>query len=486
MRPRLELFAADEVERVIGDALAVLARVGFAVENGEAAELLRSTGIAEHDGRFFAAEPMVREALGSAPRRFALCDRAGAPAVRYGEGEVHFDPGSAAIYLLDGESGERRLASTPDLAKLARLVEVLPAYAAQSTALVPSDVPESIADRWRLYVALSESRKPVVTGTFRKGGFAPMRAMLAAVRGGEDELAARPLAIFDCCPTSPLRWSDLTAQALLDAARAGVPLQTVPVPMPGATSPVTLREAVVQQLAEGLSGLLLAQLAEPGAPVALGGAPAAFDMRHGAAAMGAIESAMLNAGHAQVVRHLGLPSHGYLGLSDSKRPDYQAGMESTAGALLGALAGIDLISGPGLLDFLLTQSFEKLLLDHQACLAALRLVRGISQGETNGVALIGELVRLGQLLGHPHTRRHFREEVAIASRLIDRESFGDWAQAGAQDASERARDEVRGLLAASPTPPLADEVRSELDAIMTGEAARAGLERLPALRASQL
>jgi trimethylamine--corrinoid protein Co-methyltransferase len=486
VRPRLELFAREDVDRIVDDALAVLATVGFAVESRDASDLLRSAGVAERSGRFFAEESAVRGALASAPRRFALYDRDGAPAVRYGEGEVHFDPGSAAIHLLDGETDERRLATTPDLVSLARLVDVLPAYAAQATALVPSDVPEAIADRWRLYVALTQGRKPVVTGTFRKDGFAPMRALLAAVRGGERELAERPLAIFDCCPTSPLKWSDLTAQALLDAVRAGLPVQTVPVPMTGATSPVTLREAVVQQVAEGLSGLLLAQLARPGAAVVLGGAPSAFDMRHGTAAMGAIESAMLNVGHAQVARHLGLPCHGYLALSDSKLVDYQAGMESTAGAIIGALGGIDLISGPGLLDYLLTQSLEKLLLDHEACASALRLVRGIGIGEPNGVALIGEAARLGQLLGHPHTRRHFREELTLASRLIDRQSYGDWAAAGQQDAACRARDEVRRLLRESPLPPLADHVGRELETIITAEAARAGLGRLPGLRAAHL
>ncbi len=103
-------------------------------------------------------------------------------------------------------------------------------------------------------------------------------------------------------------------------------------------------------------------------------------MRHGSAAMGAIESAMLNVANAQVGRALGLPTHGYLGLSDAKTPDYQAGMESASGALLGALAGIDLVSGPGLLDYLLSQSLEKLLLDHEACRAALRCARGLGAG----------------------------------------------------------------------------------------------------------
>ncbi len=305
VRPRFELLGGEEVVRIVDDALVVLATIGVVVENADAAELLRAARAEERGGRFFLDEAAVRGAIAVAPRRFALFDRGGAPALLYGEGTTHFAPGSAAIYRLDAASGERRPATTDDLVLLARLTDGLHGFAAQSTALVPDDVPEAIADRWRLYVALREGRKPVVTGTFRKDGFAPMRALLAAVRGGERELAERPLAVFDCCPTSPLRWSDLTAQALVDGARAGVPVQTVPVPMTGATAPVTLRDAIAQQIAEGLSGLVIAQLAQPGAAVVLGGAPSAFDMRQGAAAMGAIESALLNAAHAQVAHHLG-------------------------------------------------------------------------------------------------------------------------------------------------------------------------------------
>ena len=391
------------------------------------------------------------------------------------------------------------------MVELVRLVDGLPAYAAQATALVPGDVPDAIADRWRLYLALRFGGKPVVTGTFSKDGFAPMLAMLTAVRGGARALRERPLALFDCCPTSPLTWSDLTAAALMEAARAGVPANLVAVPMTGATAPVTLRGALVQLAAENLAGVAIHQLAAPGAPLVWGGAPAAFDMRHGCAAMGAIESAMLNVANAQIGRALALPTHGYLGLSDAKSADYQAGMESATGALLGALAGIDLVSGPGLLDFLLSQSLEKLLLDHEACRAALRCARGIdtalgaegtpaapsaasspsapstpSTPSDTTLELLSDLVRSGELLSHPHTRGRWKSELSIASPLIDRESHGDWEAAGATTAVERARAE----LARRPLPgsPLAADATAELTAIVRADAARHGIS-LPALSA---
>ncbi len=484
MKPHLELLGAADVERMLGEALRTLERVGVRIENSAAAALLLDAGATARAGRLYVSEALVRAALATAPRQFALHDRAGAAAVELGLGRTSFDPGSAAIYRIEA-GGSRRPASTADVVALVRLVDGLPGYAAQATALVPGDVPDALADRWRLFLALAYGAKPVVTGTFSKDAFAPMLAMLEAVRGGTKALAERPLALFDCCPTSPLTWSDLTAAALVDAARAGVPANLVAVPMTGATAPVTLRGALVQLAAENLAGVAIHQLASPGAPLVWGGAPSAFDMRHGSAAMGAIESAMLNVANAQIGRALGLPTHGYLGLSDAKSADYQAGMESASGALLGALAGIDLVSGPGLLDYLLSQSFEKLLLDHDACRAALRCVAGIGVGgdEADGdtVALLADLVASGELLSHPHTRHHWKAELSRVSPLVDRQSYGDWQAAGARTSLDRARAEVDRRLQAPPAnaQPLDRQLVAELAAIAGADAARHGVTALP-------
>ena len=478
-RPSLSLLSLDEPERIVEQACRVLETAGVLVENEEGRRLLEEAGAASSDARHRIPERLVRQALSTAPSRVALFDVHGEPACDLGEDRVHFDPGSAAIHVLDPSSGRRRAATCADVMRLVRLVDRLPHYAAQSTALVPSDVPAELADRHRLYLALRHGRKPVVTGTFRKDAFAPMREMLECVRGGSAALAEKPLAVFDCCPSPPLRWSDLTCQSLLDSADAGIPATIVSMPLTGATSPVTLREAIVQHCAETLSGIVLHQLRRPGAPIVYGGAPSAFDMRQGTTTMGAIETLMIGVGYAQVGKHLGLPTHGYFALSDAKRADYQAGLESGVGAVLAALAGVNLVSGPGILDFILTQSLEKLVLDHEACAMALRLARGIGRVAGDPVELISEVVRRGEFLSHEHTRRHWREELSIASAVLDRQSYGDWEAAGARSAEEQARAEVERLLGRGETGGLPAATLAALREVMTAEAKRFGWE-LPA------
>ncbi len=479
-RPTVEMLTSERIDSIIDDAIRVLSRTGVFIENDEALSLLKETGAGMSGGRVLMDEGLIRRSLDTAPGRILIMDRDGKEALDLGGQRVHFDPGSAAIHILDPSTGRRRPPTLDDTAALARVTEACRHIQGQSTGLVPADVPGEISDRVRLFIALTNSRKPVITGTFRKDGFPVMKAMLAAVRGGEKELSESPLAIFDCCPTPPLKWSDLTCQAMIDCARSGIPAEMVSMPLSGATSPVTLREVVVQHTAECMSGVVVHQAAASGAPIIWGGSPSGFDMRHGTTPMGAIETMMVDMAYAQVGRRLGLPTHAYMALSDSKGGDWQAGLESGVGAVLAALAGINMVSGPGMLDFESCQSLEKLLLDNEACGMALRLVEGISDRSASQAAdLIHEVVHSGHFLGHRHTRENFRRELLIPSRLINRATYGDWEGSGAKTAFERAADEVAKILEKGNPAPLPDGTLAELEKLMLAEAKRLGVHELP-------
>lgn len=468
MRPVLQLLTGESAERIIEDALTTLGRVGVFVENETALGLLREAGLRLDGQRAFLDEATVRRALQSAPGCILLYDRDGAHPLELGGDNVHFDPGSAALHLLDPQTRRRRQPRVQDCVHLAWVAEACRNLAAQSTALIPTDVPDQLADRYRLYVALQNCRKPVVTGTFVKEAFGLMRDMLVAVRGDEQALRDRPLAIFDCCPTPPLKWSDLTCQALIDCARAGIPAELVSMPMAGATAPVTLREVVVQHTAENLSGIVIHQLAAPGAPIIYGGSPSALDMRHGTTPMGAIETQMIDVAYAQVGKRLGMPTHAYMGLSDAKGVDWQAGLESGLGAALAALAGVNMVSGPGMLDFESCQSLEKLVLDNEACGFALRLAGGIRDtGAGQAPDLLAAVVEAGHFLAHPHTRANFRKELYIPSPVIDRGTYGDWEKRGAPSAWEAAAEQVQKILARGNPAPIDPAVKRELDRLIS-------------------
>ncbi len=382
MRPKIQLLSAELIGRILREAFELLmspgVRVGSAV-----VELLRSAGVevgvAANDAVARIPERLVRQCLASAPRDFYLYNRQGEKAVHYGSDDVHFDPGSCCVQMLDPETLEARQSEARDLVRIVQVTEALPQFAAQSTAVVcgDSDVPSAISDLYRLFVVLQHSDKPVVTGSFSAAGLQGMIDLLVADGGSPDRLRQQPRAVFDVCPSPPLNWSEFGSHNLLDLARAGVPAEIVSMPLAGGTAPVTLAGSVTQHAAETLAGMTLHQLAGPGSPIVWGGAPAIFDMRTGGAPMGAVETAMLNMACAEVGKHLGLPTHGYLVATDSKFVDAQAGAESARSAMLGALAGINMISGAGMLESLACFSVEKLVIDAESIASAQRLVRGI-------------------------------------------------------------------------------------------------------------
>ena len=466
------------MDKIREEASRLLENVGVFLELEEVFDLLAEYGCSVDRKRhkFHISPEVLLKALSSAPEEVVLYNRTGdeKSAVLSGT-NVHFNPGSAALNILDYETAEQRRPLLNELPKLAILVSQLDNFALQSTAMIPGDVPAEISDSIRLYAALKYSPKPVITGTFRRESFRVMLDMLTAVRGSGEALREKPLAIFDCCPSPPLRWSELTAAAVVDSARAGIPAEFVSMPLMGATAPVTFVGALVQHCAEDLSGLVLAQAACEGAPVIYGGSPAVFDMRNGTTPMGAIETMMLDAACAQIGRSFSLPTHAYMGLSDSRKVDYQAGFESGMGAILAASAGINMVSGAGMLDFESCQSFEKLVIDNDICGMALHLRKGIKPTNDNlGYELIARFAESGDFLKAPETRRLYRSQQYFPSEVVQRSAA---AAADEGDAYSRAHMLVEKLVVNEPEIFSSPELK-KMEDIMSAEAARFGMTEL--------
>ena len=452
------LLSKEEKEAVHAASIEVLERTGVKVSNDPALGILREAGCSVDGNLVRMPASLVQEAIEKAPGSFNLYTRDGSRQHAVGGSEVIYNPGSAAIYFIDRETHRMRRANAADFRELVRLADALEHIHAQSTAMVPADVPEIISDLYRLYIILLNSVKPIITGAFTKEGLLDMAGMLEAVVGGPEELRERPRAIFDCCPSSPLMWSDVTCQNLIDCAHRGIPAEIIPAPQMGATSPVTIAGTVVEANAEFLSGAVISQLVEPGTPIIYGGSPSAFDMRYTTARLGAIEAIMAACASAEMGKHYGVPTHGYLGLSDSKAVDGQSSFESGAGILLAALTGVNIVSGPGMQASENCQSLEKLVIDNEYCGAAYRLIKGIS---VDDVALATDVIAKvgpgGHFLAERHTRENLRKERFFPSDVLDRLSPDAWERAGSTDSTYRAREKASKILGEHEPVPLPED-----------------------------
>jgi trimethylamine--corrinoid protein Co-methyltransferase len=196
--------------------------------------------------------------------------------------------------------------------------------------------------------------------------------------------------------------------------------------------------------------------------------------------MGSVETMMIDASYAQVGRFLGLPTHAYMGLSDAKLPDYQAGLETAFGVVMAALAGVNIVSGPGMLNFVGTQSLEKLLLDGEICAMAARLLDGVSfRGSPEALDILRAHAIDKSFLTAEHTRKHFREEAYFPSDVIDRGSQGEWEAADRPDAMRRAHDAVRSILTSPTVNAPDDALIDELESIVLADAREMGVDSLP-------
>jgi len=256
----------------------------------------------------------------------------------------------------------------------------------------------------------------------------------------------------------------------------------------GAAAPVTMLGTVTQHAAECLAGITIHQLAHAGSPIVWGGAPSTFDMRKGGTPFGSVETAMIDSSYAQVGKSLGLPTHAYLGSTESKVLDMQAGLESGMGAMIGALSGINMISGSGMLDSLLCQSPEKLVIDAEGIAMAQRMVQGmkihtetLATGFYEGVNFKG-----GDFLKQRITMQLFQKEQHMPGKVIDRDSMRGWKENGSMDTFTRARHRVTEILASYKRPELDLAKEAELHTYVLNLAKKVGLEYLPYIEDFQI
>jgi trimethylamine--corrinoid protein Co-methyltransferase len=452
VRPHIQVLEPGLIVSIVDEAKRILAEVGMEIRGPELRRRLLEHGLpTSADGsRVLFPADVVERAIASAPSSFTLHDRDGNPHADLGGDRVHFVPGSSGLKVLDHRTGEARLADTADFTEYVRIADGLEHIPYLATAFSTNDdIEVGVADAWRLFLVLTNTKRPVVSGAFTEHGVERMVEMMAVFRRDRADLIARPMSIFTITASGNFRYSEDSCQNLIDCVEAGIAVEIVPVTLMGLIAPVTVVGATVFHTVDVLAGITMAQIVRPGAPVLFGGAPATFHMKIASSPMSAIEAMQLDVAYVEVAKSLGLPTQSYMGLSEAKVVDAQAGAETFGSALLAALAGVNSVSGPGMLDFLLVFSLPKLVLDDELCGQALRYVREIQPADDLPTrALVDQVLADQHLIMADHTTQHWPSELYLPGRVFDRDNRENWTKAGALDANRRAIAEVERRLAA--------------------------------------
>jgi trimethylamine--corrinoid protein Co-methyltransferase len=453
-----KFLTEDLIKKIIDESVNILCTLGLQIHNKQILSML-----ADHQAKVDMdkchvnlTEEIIQKAIKTAPPSFKLYDVMRNQTHDFSDHNVYFTPGSTAINILDHKSGQMRKPLTPDFIDFAKIISQLDNIASTSTAFIPTDVCEKISDSYRLFISLLYCEKPIVTGAFTIESFAVMKDFQLAVRESEKALKEKPLTIFSCCPTSPLKWCEVTSQNLIDCARYSIPVEFVAMPLSGFMAPVTLTGTLIQHTAETISGIVISQLTNPGSPILYGGSPAVFDHRYETTPMGAVETMMIDCAYNEIGKFLNLPTQAYISMSDAKQLDAQAGLEESC------------------------QSLEKLVLDNEMCGMTFRLIEGITpRDDFPALPIFQELLKEKHLLIAEHTLNHRDKEILFPGPAIDRANRQRWKQDGAMDLGARLNNEVKKLLTTYQPSSLPDSTKNELVKLMEKEARRHGQDHLP-------
>ena len=484
MRPTLNAISQELTTKILDESKRLLSEIGMEIRGSKLRARLLDYGLKTDSSgkRILFPGDVIEEAIRSAPKSFWLFDRDGQPYTEIGGNNVHFVPASSGLKIEDHRTRETRLADSKDFIEYARLCDGLEHIAYLSTAFSTNkDIEPQISDAWRLYMTMITSKKPIVSGAFSEYGVPRMVELMKFFRGDAMELSKKPMSIFTITATGNFRYGEDSCQNLLDCVEAGIPVEIVPVTLMGLIAPVTLVGALVFHCVDVLSGITMAQILKPGAPVLFGGAPATFHMKDASSPMAAIEAQHLNVAYVGIAKHLNLPTQAYMVLSDGKELDAQAGGETFSSALLAAIAGVNSVSGPGMLDFVLTFSLPKLVFDNEICGQSLHFVKELNvKDDLPSDSLVEELLAENHLITSPHTLEHWPKELYLTDPVIDRLNRENWEERGSKGLYARACEQVdKALLDYKPieTDPKIDSAMREI--IISGLNEQTKLPEIP-------
>ena len=438
----------DGIAQIHDTVMRVFEEVGVQVNSYKALEYFKSAGASVEDRIIKMPRDMVMELVNKAPSEVILYGRNPEHNLNLGGARVYAGTGGTALHIIDGITGDRKRATLQDLKNLAKLIDGLENIHLFLLPTYPTDLQPEIVDANRFFAGLDNTSKHIMGGVYTYEGLNKVISMARIIAGSEEKLREEsPISII-LCAISPMTVDEKYGDMIVIAAKAGIPVALPSEPLCGSTSPVTIAGNVVIQVVDSLVEVCLTQLVNPGTPAIFGSVASSNDFRDLKYLIGAIEMGMSNAASAQMAQFYKLPFYATAGMSDSKLVDAQCGYESALTTLLCTLSGANFIhDAAGLLDFALSVSFEKYVMDDEIIGMAMRAVEGITVNEeTLAFDLIKKAGPGGNFITAKHTRKHMRTEHYIPS-LSDRDHMETWQANGSQDTAHKAKARVGEILA---------------------------------------
>jgi trimethylamine--corrinoid protein Co-methyltransferase len=464
---KIRLLSNEQIGRLHEASLRILATIGVHVPHEEMLRMLAAAGadVCPATQIVKLPERLVQQSLASAGKSFTLYGRDRSRRAEFGVGRRNYNSIAGEALWLEDDL-QRRYATLEDVRTASRLADALPRVTIVGAMSAPHEVPP--AYRCVLVAAeqLKNTTKPITFWFYDRAAARFLLELFTIVAGSEEEAIRHPIAYPFLEPISPLRFPQKGIDLLFETCRFNLPVPIGPMAQTGATAPGTLAGTMAQENAEILAGICLVQQIRPGTPVCYGGIPHAFDMRTTQMIFAGPEQALMAVGMTELGKSYGLPVYINVGLTDSKIPDAQAGLEAGVTLACGAMAGADIFGHLGICGVDQASSLTMLVMQHEVIGYVERLLQEVEVSDDKlGLDALPRAIEAGSFLAEEHTVRHFRSELWFP-QLLDRRYFQSWADDGQKDMAARCREMRDRILREHVPTPMDDDTLRAVDKLL--------------------
>jgi trimethylamine--corrinoid protein Co-methyltransferase len=466
IHPSMRVLSDEQIFVIHSATIEVLSNMGIVIKDDEALKLLKEAGAAVEGGTVRIPEQILQRALATSPSRIQMYDRLGRQAMSLERGKTYFGTGSDTIYTIDVTDKTRRKIVVEDISRIARLTDALPNLDFVMSMGNPGDVKPEASYIREFVEMIRGTTKPIVFTANNLDDVESIYRIASSIAGSAEMLRQKPFLILYAEPISPRLISPESVQKLLFCAAHNIPVAFPPSPNTGAGGPITVAGALTLGNAECLTGLILTQLKNPGAPFIFGSNIAALDMMSAVISYGAPEWVLGSAASVDMARFYNLPVWGTSGATDSKLIDAQAGMEAMISVYNALLSRSQLVHDNGYIESGLTSSMEMVVLIDEAVSIARYIINGISVDEESLALDAIRRVKPGKgFLDDDHTINNWKN-VQYLTKRMDRKIFDKWTADGAKDMYSRLNDEVKRILETHHVPALDDSIEKTIETVI--------------------
>jgi len=464
LKTKLEVISKEHLTKIHEGSIKLLEETGIVFQSIEALDTFKKHGARVEGQTVYISNQMVENALEKCSSTYKWQARNDARSVTVGEGFL-VQPNAGPVYIQDLDQG-RRLAKLEDyrnIMKLCQASDIINLVGAHP--VDPSDVKKDHKHLYMMFEIIKNTDKPVLGFVVDGKQAGQMLDMLEIATGGS--LSRGHFSGVSVNPLSPLRWATDTTETIIEYAKRNQAIFLLPCIMAGISGPVSLLGTAVLQNTEILSGLVLTKLINPDTPVVYSPSSTTGFLKKGSYSTGTPEGMLINIANLQLaLDYYHLPTRTMCGMTDSKSVDCQAGYETMQNLMMGMLGGAHIIvECLGVLDAIMTTSYEKFVIDEEILNRVMRIAKGIYGADLNlSLDIINEVGHNGSYLSHTNTFEHFRDRWTPL--IADWESYTDWQETGSEDILVRANKKFKKILASAPETHIDKELENTLKSYM--------------------